>query len=138
MITFGITEPKIIQPFIDFTTHQGHTYLSAMGSDGVVFWFLFSEVEKRDGTNIARYTDKDVLENVRKYGNEQVANGWTLLELHENSTITGAAPVIDHIFTKWHYKRILTIGDSAHVVSNTRSYKVDPISLIHASSAKSH
>jgi hypothetical protein len=117
MVTFGITPPKTVQPFVDFTAQEGNTYLSAMGADGIVFWFLSSSTEKNNGTNIPRYTDKDVAANIEKYGHEQATHGWTLRELYEESTITGAAPIAAYTYSRWHYRRILTIGDSAHVVS---------------------
>lgn len=132
-VTFGITKPRDVQPFVDFTAHEGgHVLLSAMGTDGIVFWFLCSETEKHDGTNIPRYTEKDVPAAVKEHGDKLVTNGWTVRELYEDSTITGAAPIVEHEFARWHYKRILTIGDSAHVVSMPSSHHIQIFKLSHS------
>lgn len=40
-------------------------------------------------------------------------------DLYENRIATTLAPLQTFVFTKWHYRRIITIGDSAHKVGSS-------------------
>lgn len=121
MCMFGITKPRPCEtPFIHFGANFDRIYLCALSTDDAVFWFCFDELkEEHSGNKIPRFTKDDEKAIVEKYGDDYVSLQLTLRDVHEDSAVTGTAAIIEHIYDRWHYKRILTIGDSAHSVSFT-------------------
>jgi hypothetical protein len=119
MIMFGITNPMPeVTPFINFAANHGRTYLSALGTNGVVYWFCFEDLQgEHNASNAPRFTKEDEKAVVDRYGDDNVTGKWTLRELYESSTITGMTASIEHIYERWNFQRILTIGDSSHSVS---------------------
>lgn len=52
---------------------------------------------------------------------DRILENMTFSDLYENRIVTTLAPIQTYVFEKWHYQRIITIGDSAHKVSTTRT-----------------
>ncbi|KAF3802821.1 FAD-dependent monooxygenase andE [Colletotrichum gloeosporioides] len=102
------------------TLSEGHSYFLMAAPGNRVYWFLFMELkETLYGENIPRYTKGDEAEIVKHHVNDQILENMTFGELYEKRIVTTLAPLQTYVFEKWHYKRLVTIGDSAH--------KVDPV-----------
>lgn len=82
----------------------------------MIYWFLFDDIEPHSGHDIPRFTKEDEKPLVDKFGSDRITERWTLRELYDQSTITGSSAVVEHVWERWHFQRIMTIGDSAHVV----------------------
>jgi hypothetical protein len=80
------------------------------------YWFLFTEVEKVYGKNIAKYTKDDELKLAEEHYKDQLTETVTFEDLYARRTQTTLVSLEDHVFPRWHYRRILTIGDAAHKV----------------------
>jgi hypothetical protein len=104
---------------IAFTTNYGRLYLSSTGTDDAWYWFYFDDniKDKCDGNNIPRFTKADEKAIVNEFGDDHVTPEYTLRQLHENSVLTGMTAIVEHIYERWHFQRIMTIGDSANIVS---------------------
>ncbi|CAI6082473.1 unnamed protein product [Clonostachys chloroleuca] len=58
-------------------------------------------------------------EIVKQHFNDQILDNMTFKDLYDKRIVTALAPLQTHVFEKWDYGRLVTIGDSAH--------KVDPV-----------
>ncbi|KAG7115076.1 FAD-dependent monooxygenase BOA8 like protein [Verticillium longisporum] len=93
--SFGIA--KNVPGWVDGTQHtivgQGMSQLVVSGPENKVYWFLFERLPRPNyGKDIAPYSREDEAE-------------------FSTSTLT---PLHEVVYEKWFYKRIITIGDSAH------------------------
>jgi hypothetical protein len=54
---------------------------------------------------------------VKQHFDDYIIDNMTFKDLYDRRIITTLAPLQTYVFEKWHYKRLVTIGDSAHKVS---------------------
>ncbi|KAF4421743.1 Zeaxanthin epoxidase chloroplastic [Fusarium acutatum] len=113
---FGISRP------IEELT-QGHhhiyndnfSYLILLGPGGKWYWFLFVKLPLTlYGNNIPRYTKADEEELAVQHASDQITPEVTFGQLYGARTSSTLMPLHEYVFEKWHYKRIITIGDAAH------------------------
>ena len=120
---FGISESiKGIDPDL-FSPHmyRDYAYLT-VGGPGRVYWFLFENLPKTVyyADEVPRYTKEDQKEMIEKHWSDKVVDDITLGDLYSNSICTNMTPLHEHIFDKWHFQRMIIIGDSAHKVGRKR------------------
>ncbi|KAH0426457.1 FAD binding domain protein [Colletotrichum camelliae] len=102
------------------TLSEGHSYYVMAAPGNRVYWFLFMELkETLYGENIPRYTKDDEAKIVKQHLEDRILENMTFGDLYDKRIVTTLAPLQTYVFKKWHYKRLVTIGDSAH--------KVDPV-----------
>ncbi|KAK1468355.1 FAD binding domain-containing protein [Colletotrichum melonis] len=101
------------------TMSPGHSYFVMAAPGDRVYWFLFMELKTLYGRDIPRYTKADEERIIKQHWGDQILENMTLGDLYEKRIATTLAPLQTYVFEKWHYKRAITIGDSAH--------KVDPV-----------
>lgn len=116
------------------TMSPGHSYFVMAAPGDRVYWFLFMELKTLYGRDIPRYvitcksrilglislyryTKADEEGIIKQHWNDQILENMTLGDLYEKRIATTLAPLQTYVFEKWHYKRAITIGDSAHKVS---------------------
>lgn len=81
------------------------------------YWFLFTGVDKVFGKDIARYTKEDEVELAKQHFGDQLTETTSFEDLYAHKLQTSLVSIEDHVFPRWHYRRILTVGDAAHKVS---------------------
>ncbi|UQC85831.1 FAD binding domain-containing protein [Colletotrichum lupini] len=96
------------------TMSPGHSYFVMAAPGDRVYWFLFMELKTLYGRDIPRYTKADEERIIKKHWDDQIPENMTLGDLYEKRIATTLAPLQTYVFEKWHYKRAITIGDSAH------------------------
>ncbi|OBR05279.1 FAD binding domain-containing protein [Colletotrichum higginsianum IMI 349063] len=101
-----------------FFKNGNYMILTAPGDR--LYWFLFTEAERTRGGDIPRYTKEEERELAELHFGDRVTETMTFRDVYENRLQTTLASMEDHVFRRWHYRRIITIGDAAH--------KVHPIS----------
>jgi 2-polyprenyl-6-methoxyphenol hydroxylase-like FAD-dependent oxidoreductase len=92
--------------------------LSAPGDR--LYWFLFNDMNKATGSNIPRFTKDDEMALAKEYFSDQIAKSTTFGDVYKNRLHTALVPLEEHVFERWHFKRIITIGDAAHKVCYVR------------------
>ncbi|KAH7230268.1 hypothetical protein B0J15DRAFT_518297 [Fusarium solani] len=100
---------------------QDHAYLVIAAPKDRVYWFLFDGLpETKYGRDIPKYSkaDEEVLVGARR--DDPVTEDLTFGDLYDKKIMSTLVPLEEYVFDRWHYKRIITIGDSAH--------KIDPAS----------
>ncbi|RYP90968.1 hypothetical protein DL770_002884 [Monosporascus sp. CRB-9-2] len=60
--------------------------------------------------------DGDEAAMVKSHGSKLVKPGTTFADIYRNKRVSHTTPLPHHCFDRWHYKRIMCIGDSVHKV----------------------
>lgn len=98
-------------------------YLVLSAPEDRYYWFLFTKVDRVYGKNIARYTKDDELELAKEHFNDELTETTTFGDLYAHRLQTALVSTEDHVFPRWHYRRILTIGDAAHKVYGSMHHR---------------
>lgn len=93
---------------------------SACSPGSRVYWFFFVKLDKTHyGADIPRYTKKEEEEFAAKHASENVTEDVTFGDLYNTRISSVLTALPEYAFKKWHFGRIMTIGDAAHKVSCT-------------------
>ncbi|VUC26567.1 unnamed protein product [Clonostachys rosea] len=119
---FGISKrpknyPKASQ---QSTLNSGYSYYCIAAPGNRVYWFLFVQFSvAKYGQDVSKFTKNDEEKLVTQHLDDQILENVKFRDLYENRIVSTFTPLQTYVFDKWHYQRIITIGDSAH--------KVDPV-----------
>lgn len=87
------------------------------GPNDRLYWFLFFNTGKTHRMpNFPVYSQEDEKAFAEEHSSDLVTGNLTIGDLYArkiSSTMTGLG---EYAFKKWYYGRIITIGDSAHIV----------------------
>ncbi|OLN86855.1 FAD-dependent urate hydroxylase 4 [Colletotrichum chlorophyti] len=101
--------------------HDGRSYLIVSAPGNRTYWFLFQGVGKtKYGRDIPRYSKEDTENLAMAHLNDKILETVTFGDIYKNRILATLVPLEEYVFEKWHYRRIVTIGDASH--------KIDPIS----------
>ncbi|KAL9943127.1 hypothetical protein D7B24_007388 [Verticillium nonalfalfae] len=120
---FGISKrPKAVPtgPLQINAFFKNCNYMVLTAPEERLYWFLFTEMDKASGKDIPRFTKEDERKLAEEHFGDQISETMTFEDLYNHGQQTTLVSVEDHVFPRWHYRRILTVGDAAH--------KVHPIS----------
>ena len=107
-----------------FSWTGGYSYAILPGPQNKMYYSLFEKVEAtKHGDQIPRYTEEDMFEMAERHFQDRITDKATFKELYATSTNRTLVPLEEHVFKRWHFHRIVTIGDSA--------VKVGLVSLFH-------
>ncbi len=99
------------------TINKGYTYIILAGEGARVFWFFFVSLEgTKYGKGIPRFTKEDEALLVEKHRNDKLNEYLTFGQLYDNRIVATLTTIEEYVFEKWHFQRILTVGDSCHKV----------------------
>ncbi|KAK1461801.1 FAD binding domain-containing protein [Colletotrichum cuscutae] len=101
--------------------NEGRSYLIISAPGNRTYWFLFSGVgDTKYGKDIPKYSKEDTEKLALEYWEDLVFENVTLGDVYKNKIMATLVPLEEYVFEKWHYQRIVCIGDASH--------KIDPIS----------
>ncbi|KAK0721257.1 hypothetical protein B0T21DRAFT_49734 [Apiosordaria backusii] len=95
---------------------DGRSYMILSAPGDRLYWFLFQDMEKATGSCIPRFTKDDEAILAHQYFSDRVTRNTTFGDIYANRLHTALVPLEEHIFPRWHFRRIVTIGDAAHKV----------------------
>lgn len=106
----------------DLTQHTcayaGRSYLVIHAPMNRTYWFLFKAVEKTlRGKDIPKYSKQQMEDLAQEHMNDKICEKVTFGALYGNRIMSTLVPLEEYVFEKWHYKRIITIGDASHKVN---------------------
>ncbi|GKT46809.1 FAD-dependent monooxygenase andE [Colletotrichum spaethianum] len=109
------------------------SYLVISGPKSRVYWFLFVNMGKTHyGPDLPRFTKEDEAVLVKEHQNDRITGGFTFRDLYSAKISSVLTPLPEYVFEKWHFNRIITIGDAAHKVHAFPKYFGKPtIGSIH-------
>ena len=100
------------------TYGKDHSTLSFVGRDNVLYWFLFSKLDKRYyGKDMPRFSTEDMIEGAKPFANMPMAPGVNFGEVWESRTFANMACLEESQNQNWVADRMVCIGDSTHKVS---------------------
>ncbi|PSN75601.1 FAD binding domain-containing protein [Corynespora cassiicola Philippines] len=117
---FGISIMKDFSPFSNLSTwYKGSSLLVLSGPKNRVYWFMFKNVGKKL-EKLPHYTKEDEERLAKEHENDMVTENLTFGQIYAAKISSVLTPLPEYVFKRWHFKRIMTIGDAAH--------KFEPIS----------
>ncbi|KAF4966825.1 hypothetical protein FSARC_5540 [Fusarium sarcochroum] len=113
---FGISHPmKELSKGGQYVYNHSFSYLVITGPGGRIYWFLFVKLPMPlFGNNIPRYTKDDEERLAQEHASDQITPEVRFGQLYEARTSSTLTPLHEHVFDKWYFNRIITIGDAAH------------------------
>ncbi|KAF6824067.1 FAD binding domain-containing protein [Colletotrichum plurivorum] len=113
---FGISICKDFIPHMTQTNmHKHFSYLVIGGPDGRVYWFLFVNLgETQYGPDLPRYTKEDEQALANEHLDDLLGENFTFRDLYDSKISSLLTSLPEYVFKKWHFNRIITIGDAAH------------------------
>ncbi|KAH6684839.1 FAD binding domain protein, partial [Plectosphaerella plurivora] len=115
--SFGIAQhvpgwPKGDQQMV---TGDQLSQLVVTGPDEKIYWFLFERLSKpKRGADIPRYTKDDEKEFFAKHWDLPITEHITFGDVVKKRISSALTPLHEVVYKRWHFGRIITIGDSAH------------------------
>jgi 2-polyprenyl-6-methoxyphenol hydroxylase-like FAD-dependent oxidoreductase len=117
---FGISKPNNKVPKFSSSNvmGRGYSYLIASGPNHRIYWFLFKKLTSRmyGIDKIPRYTEAERDELAAEHADDPLNEQLRFGELYANRTTATLQALPEVVFSKWHYGRVITIGDAAHKV----------------------
>ena len=96
------------------------SYLVGSGTNRT-YWMLFKNIGTRYGSDIPRFTEKDEEAVVKEHWNDYVAPTVQFSDLYKHKTKLVYTSLVEYVFKRWHFQRIMTIGDACHKVRHYTS-----------------
>lgn len=115
---FGISVLKGWKPSATQThINNGFSYITISGPGNRVYWFLFVRMDKTyHHPNLPRFSEDDEALLVKEHSDDKLSERHTFQDLYDAKTSSVLTPIPGYVFKKWHFNRIMTIGDAAHKV----------------------
>lgn len=95
---------------------DGRNYMMLSAPQDRLYWFLFKDMKRTTGSDIPKFTEDDEITLAKEHFGDQVTGSTTFGDVYRNRLQTALVPLEEHVFDRWHFKRIITIGDAAHKV----------------------
>ncbi|KAF2010913.1 FAD/NAD(P)-binding domain-containing protein [Aaosphaeria arxii CBS 175.79] len=89
-------------------------YMIISAPEDRIYWFLFAPLDKVFGKDIPKFSKEDERALAEKHFQDRLTDDMLFEDLYENRLQTSLVSTEDHVFPRWHYRRIITIGDAAH------------------------
>lgn len=96
---------------------KGHSYLLFTGP-GRIYWFLFvKNAQVTYGKSVPRYSAQDEQRLAEEHFEDRLNEHDTFADIYKNRIISRLTPLHEYQWKRWHFGRIITIGDAAHKVA---------------------
>ncbi|OGE52317.1 hypothetical protein PENARI_c010G07889 [Penicillium arizonense] len=117
---YGISSPNPgLKPGQQITClNDGWSILSVIGKKGRTFWFLFLKLDKRYTYGAApRFSAQDASVYCERLRDKSYWGDVTFGNLWDKREAFNMAPLEEVLFSKWHWGRMVCIGDSMHKIA---------------------
>ncbi|SPO06962.1 related to hydroxylase [Cephalotrichum gorgonifer] len=115
--SFGIAQhvPGWVAGEQHLVTGRGRSQLVASGPDDKVYWFMFEKLpETKYDKDIPKFTKEDEAEFVRRNKDVPITESVTFGDVYGRRISSTLTPLHEVVYKKWFFRRIITLGDSAH------------------------
>lgn len=121
---FGISKSTdLFKRTSQYVLGQGHSYLIASAPGNRIYWFLFKKIQipvRGLYNQIPRYTETEKDALAERHYDDSLGDGLCFGHLYDLRITATLQALPEVVFNKWHYGRIVTIGDAAHKVTYLR------------------
>lgn len=99
--------------------NDGWSILSVVGKNGRLFWFLFFRLDQHyTYTNAPRFSSDEGIKRCEALAHEPYWQHTRFGEVWERRESFNTTVLQEFVLSKWHWNRIVCIGDSMHKVSS--------------------
>ncbi|KAH7086113.1 FAD binding domain-containing protein [Paraphoma chrysanthemicola] len=116
---FGISRPndKMLKKSWHMRQGQNFSYLVVTGPNEQIYWALFSKLSEvicGSHDKVPRYTEVERDALAAEHAQDPLTDNLTFGDIYETRTAATLQALPEVNFKKWHFNRIITIGDAAH------------------------
>ncbi|KAJ3530542.1 hypothetical protein NM208_g9280 [Fusarium decemcellulare] len=91
------------------------SYLVIGGSKGRTYWFRFRKFPRRlYGSQVPRFSQADTDRYLKEAMNEYIFPNVKFSALIEKKISVSSTTLVEHVYKRWHFDRLMTVGDSCH------------------------
>ncbi|KAM0187494.1 hypothetical protein ACHAPI_011129 [Fusarium lateritium] len=91
------------------------SYLIIGGAKGRTYWFRFQKLPSRVyGSQTPRLSQQETDRALEDAKDEDILPGVKLSKLIDNKVSIASTALTEHVYKRWHFGRIMTVGDSSH------------------------
>ncbi|RYP57779.1 hypothetical protein DL770_010584 [Monosporascus sp. CRB-9-2] len=115
--SFGIAQhvPGWVSGEQNMVTGKGRSQLVVSGPEGRVYWFMFEKLpETKYGRDIPSFSKEEEIKFVKRNFNVPITENVTFGQVFTKRISSTLTPLHEVVYKKWFFKRIITLGDSAH------------------------
>lgn len=106
------------QGLFQYLNFKNFSYLIMTGPQKRVYWFLSIKVENKVcGINVPKYSKADEETFVNQHLDDKIEGGATFRDVYAARISSSVTALPEYVFKKWHFDRVMTIGDAAHKAS---------------------
>jgi hypothetical protein len=116
---FGISDsfPDLLPGEQVASLHEGRSFLTFPGKDGRVFWFFLRKLNRQyPYISAPRWSSTDIEKTAALFAADHIWNGVQFGDLWKRRQVIGITNLEEGVFSTWHYRRVVCIGDSMHKV----------------------
>lgn len=117
--SFGIAQhvPNWVPGEQHLVFGTGRSQLVASGPEDRVYWFMMERLPVPTfGDDIPRYSKADEVDFVTRNATVPITTKVTFGDVFEKRLTSTLTPLHEMVYEKWFFKRVITLGDSAHKV----------------------
>lgn len=118
---FGISalpDSRVAPGGANSTFNHGSSFGVLSGGNSKKYFFLNKALPKElKGREIPRYTDEDRDRLAEEFSKKMIQNDVTFGELYQEKIRSVLVPLQGYVFPRWHFGRLIILGDAAHKVS---------------------
>ncbi|KAF4211009.1 hypothetical protein CNMCM8980_002925 [Aspergillus fumigatiaffinis] len=114
---FGISSsiPKLRPGEQVASFNNGRSYLTFPGKNGRIFWFLLLKLDRKYSySNAPRVSSTDAEKIAERFADDHIWDGVYFRDLWKCREVFSLVNLEENVFQKWHWERIVCIGDSVH------------------------
>ncbi|PCD38655.1 hypothetical protein AU210_007122 [Fusarium oxysporum f. sp. radicis-cucumerinum] len=115
---WGISHPtpSIESGSIHVVMGKDHSYSLFTGREKL-YWFLYvKNASTMHGKQVPRYTADDEQQLAEQYFEDRFSETVTFGDVYKNKMVASLTPLHEYQWKRWHFGRIMTIGDACHKV----------------------
>lgn len=112
---FGISDPTndLKEGMIRHVHMKEKAMGLIVGRGDIVYWFYFFKMAKKHmGVDLPRFTEQEEKDLISSDLHRNLNPGTSFGQLYDRKRISIITPLPNHHFPRWHYKRVICIGDA--------------------------
>ncbi|KAJ5686680.1 hypothetical protein N7536_009299 [Penicillium majusculum] len=95
--------------------NEHYSYLVPSGPGDLTYWFLVRNMGKTYyGADIPRFTKEEEEAFAKEHFDDQITPTLKFSALYKSKTSSAYSSLAEHVYKRWHFQRIITIGDACH------------------------
>lgn len=109
--------------------NEHFSYLIPSGPGDSTYWFLVRNLGKTAyGSDIPRFTKDEEEALAKEHMDDHITPTLPFSDLYNKKIASVYTSLPEYVYKRWYFKRIITIGDASHKVSNSQRTRYEATS----------